>query len=150
MADRESMLFSQVSVQSLRRRKRTSSAALLPTWEEPLVGDHVFPHGLQHFETLLTHRTRQLFRSRRRPMISPKMSPQGLFGCVTPATLNTMKLHLLPMTLKMEVRHTLEAKTLPQSSQEYPVSPEWALIYFLKDLVLAKLWQHNSQEVSPG
>ena len=105
MADGESMLSSQMSVQSLRRRKRTSSAALLPTWEEPLVGDHVFPHGLQHFETLLAHRTRQLFRSRRRPMISPKMSHQGLFGCVTPATLNTMKLHLLPMTLKMEVRH---------------------------------------------
>ena len=99
------MPFSQVSVQSPRRRKRTSSAALLPTWKEPLVGDHVFPHGLQHFETLLTHRTCQLFRSRRRPMISPKMSHQGLFGCVTPATLNTMKLHLLPMTLKMEVCH---------------------------------------------
>ena len=70
-----------------------------PLWET------MFPHGLQHFETLLAHRTCQLFRSRRRRMISPKMSHQGLFGCVTPATLNTMKLHLLPMTLKMEVWH---------------------------------------------
>ena len=40
-----------------------------------------------------------------RPMPSLKMSHQGLFGGVTPDTLNTMKLHLLPMTLKMEVRH---------------------------------------------
>ena len=85
-----------------------------------------------------------------RPMPSPKMSHQGLFGCVTPDTLNTMKLHLLPMTLKTCSGITLEVKTSLQSSQEYPVSPEWVLIYLLKDLVLAKPWQHNSQEASPG
>ena len=38
-------------------------------------------------------------------MPSPKMSHQGLFGCVASDTLNTVKLHLLPTTLKMEVRH---------------------------------------------
>ena len=83
-------------------------------------------------------------------MPSPKMSHQGLFGCVTPDTLNTMELHLLPTTLKMEVRHNPGSQDLATIFQEYPVSPEWVLIYLLKDLVLAKPWQHNSQEASPG
>ena len=96
------MLFSQVS----RKEKRTSSAAIHPTWKRPLERGHGFPHGLQHFETLFcTQYIHQLSKSRERPMPSPKMSHQGLFGCVTPATLSTMKLHLLPRTLKMEVRH---------------------------------------------
>ena len=142
------MLFSQVSVQSLRRRKRTGSAALHPTWEEPLVGDHVFPHGLQHFETLLAHRTHQLFRSRRRPMISPKMSCQGLFGCVTPATLNTMKLHLLPTTLKMEVWHNPGSQDFSTIFTGISSIPRVGPHILLEGSGM--LWQHNSQEVSPG
>ena len=136
---------------SVQKRKRTSSAAIHPTWKRPLERGHGFPHGLQHFETLFcTQYIHQLSKNRGRPMPSPKMSHQGLFGCVTPDTLNTMKLHLLPTTLKTCSGITLEVKTSLQSSQEYPVSPEWFLIYFLKDLVLAKPWQHNSQEASPG
>ena len=72
----------------------------------PLKRGHGFPHSLQHFETLFcTQYIHQLSKSRGRPMPSLKMSHQGLFGCVTPDTLNTMKLHPLSTTLKMEVWH---------------------------------------------
>ena len=107
------------------KKKRTSSAAIHPTWKGPLERGHGFPHSLQHFETLFcTQYIHQLSKSRERPMPSPKMSHQGLFGCVTPATLSTMKLHLLSMTLKMEVRHnpgSQDCYNLPRNTQ-YPQS----------------------------
>ena len=38
-----------------KKKERTSSAAIHPTWKRPLDRGHGFPHGLQHFETLFLH-----------------------------------------------------------------------------------------------
>ena len=99
---RGSMLFSQES-------RKEKGPAVQPSTQHGKGPLRETMGSLMVFSTLkpffCTQYIYQLSKSRERPMPSPKMSHQGLFGCVTPATLSTMKLHLLPTTLKMEVRH---------------------------------------------